>query len=99
MIIIPVYFSAIQAPSEKVSTLYTLILIRVDPFSEWDKTNFDRIISPVSVLTLSPLAATFVVRWQPLQKKLDPGQNVGPDLDLNCLTLWWFSWKIFLEKS
>ena len=26
------------------------------------------------------------------------GQNVGPDLDPNCLTLWWYSWKIFLKK-
>ena len=25
-------------------------------------------------------------------------QNVGPDLDPNCLALWWYSWKIFLKK-
>ena len=25
-------------------------------------------------------------------------QNVGPDLDQNCLTLWWYSWKNFSEK-
>ena len=25
------------------------------------------------------------------------GQNVGPDLDPNCLTLWWYSWKNFLK--
>ena len=25
-------------------------------------------------------------------------QNVGPDLDPNCLTLWWYSWEIFFEK-
>ena len=33
---------------------------------------------------------------------LDPDQvwqNVGPDLDPNCLTLWWHSWKIFFEKA
>ena len=32
---------------------------------------------------------------------LDPDQdrqNVGPDLDSNCLTLWWYSWKIFFKK-
>ena len=32
---------------------------------------------------------------------LDPDQarqHVGPDLDPNCLTLWWYSWKIFLKK-
>ena len=32
---------------------------------------------------------------------LDPdqaGQNIGPDLDPNCLTLWCYSWKIFLGK-
>ena len=26
-------------------------------------------------------------------------QNVGPDLDPNCLTLWWYSWKIFFKIS
>ena len=26
------------------------------------------------------------------------GQNVGPDLHWNCLTLRWCSWKIFLKK-
>ena len=25
-------------------------------------------------------------------------QNIGPDLDPNCLTLWWYSWKI-VSKS
>ena len=25
-------------------------------------------------------------------------QNVGPDLDPNYLTLWLYSWKIFLKK-
>ena len=25
-------------------------------------------------------------------------QNVGPDLDPSCLTLWWYSWMIFLKK-
>ena len=35
------------------------------------------------ILTLSPLVATLIVC----------GQNVGPDLDPNCLTLWWYSLK------
>ena len=33
---------------------------------------------------------------------LDPDQarqSVGPDLDPNCLTLWWYSWKNFFEKD
>ena len=33
---------------------------------------------------------------------LDPDQarqNIGPDLDPNCLTLWWYSWKIFFKKD
>ena len=33
---------------------------------------------------------------------LDPDQarqNVGPDLDPNFLTLWWYSWKFFFKKS
>ena len=25
-------------------------------------------------------------------------QNVGPDLNPICLTLWWYSWKNFLKK-
>ena len=32
---------------------------------------------------------------------LDPDQarqNVGPDLDPNCLTLWWYFWKFFWKK-
>ena len=32
---------------------------------------------------------------------LDPDQarqKVGPDLNPNCLTLWWYSWTIFFEK-
>ena len=38
-----------------------------------------------------PLLITFA-------NSLDPDQawqNVGPDMDPNCLTLWWNSWKIF----
>ena len=34
-------------------------------------------------------------------KSLGPDQarqNVGPDLDQNFLTLYWYSWKIFLKK-
>ena len=36
-----------------------------------------------------------------LANSLDPDQdrqNVGPDLDPNCLTLWWYSWKNFRKK-
>ena len=36
-----------------------------------------------------------------LPSSLDSDQapkNARPDLDLNCLTLWWCSWKIFLKK-
>ena len=33
---------------------------------------------------------------------LDPAnqarQNVGPDLDPNCLTSWWYSWQILFYK-
>ena len=32
---------------------------------------------------------------------LDPDQaqqNIGPDLDPNSLTLWWYSWETFLNK-
>ena len=30
---------------------------------------------------------------------LDPDQNVGPDLNQNCLTLWWYSRKNFAKKK
>ena len=33
---------------------------------------------------------------------MDPDQarqNVGPDLDPNCLTLWWYSLNTFWKKS
>ena len=32
------------------------------------------------------------------ENSLDPDQNVGPDLDPNCMTLWWYSWKTFLKN-
>ena len=35
-----------------------------------------------------------------IANSLDPGQarqNVGPDLDPDCLTLWWCSWKNYLK--
>ena len=41
-----------------------------------------------------PLLITFA-------NSLDPDQArhyVGPDLDPNCLTLWWYSWKNFSKK-
>ena len=41
---------------------------------------------------------TSVVCWQLFANNLDPyqaRQNVGPDLDPNCLTHWWCSWKNF----
>ena len=44
-----------------------------------------------TALLLSSLVATFVVCWLPLQ-------NVGPDLAPNCLTLWYYCWKIFFWK-
>ena len=50
--------------------------------------------------TLSPLVATCRLLIT-FANSLDPDQaqqNVGPDLDPNCLTLWWYSWKIFLKK-
>ena len=40
-------------------------------------------------------------RQKTFVNSLDPDQvrqNVGPDLDPNCLTLWWQWWKNFLKK-
>ena len=40
------------------------------------------------------LLITFVNSLDPDQAE----QNVGPDLGPNCLTLWWYSWKLFMKK-
>ena len=49
-----------------------------------------------------------ISRWQksiqnyPVGKELmvpySGPHNIGPDLDPNCLTLWWYSWKKFSKK-
>ena len=58
--------------------------------------------SQKSILTLCLLVLTSVIFAHSLDS--DPvwrfsWQNVGPDLDPNCLTLLWYSWKIFLKKK
>ena len=40
------------------------------------------------------LLITFVNSLDPDKARKD----VRPDLDTNCLTLWWYSWKSFLKK-
>ena len=44
------------------------------------------------------LLITFANSLDPDQPRQNVGP-VGPDLDPNCLTLWWYSWKIFLKKK
>ena len=78
--------------------------LKVDPFQKGTNISWDRVTSfeSVSILLhsfptsgdLCPLLITFA-------NSLDPGQawqNVGPDLD-PTVWHWWYSWKIFLEKS
>ena len=49
-----------------------------------------------STLNLPPhLRTIFATSLDPKQA----WQNVGPDLDLNCLTLWSYSWTFNFEKS
>ena len=52
-------------------------------------------------LYLFPLCGDFDPLLITFANSLDPDearQNVGPDLDPNCLTLWRYSRKIFLKK-
>ena len=52
-----------------------------------------------SVINSFPASGNFCRLLINFVNSLDPDQaqqNVGPDLDPNCLTLWWYSWKIFL---
>ena len=41
------------------------------------------------------LLITFAISLDPDQAR----QSVGPDLDPNRLTLWWYSWKNFSKKT
>ena len=48
-----------------------------------------------------PACAKFCRLLITFANSLDPDQawhNVRPDLDPNCLTLWWYSWMIVLKK-
>ena len=48
-----------------------------------------------------PSSGDFCCQLITFANSLDPDQarqNVWPDLDANCLTLWWYSWKSFLKK-
>ena len=51
------------------------------------------------ILTLSHLVQCHLQKF--FATNLDPAQsrqNIGPDLDPNRLTLWWYSWKKLLNK-
>ena len=52
------------------------------------------------VLILFPLVVTFFTSADNLSKQFGPrsGPTKWSDLDPNCLTLWWYSWKIFFKK-
>ena len=53
--------------------------------------------SPILTLNSFPTSGYFCHLLITFANSLDPDQarqNVGPDLDPNCLTLWWYSWKI-----
>ena len=53
--------------------------------------------SPILTLNSFPTSGYFCHLLITFANSLDPDQaqqHVGPDLDPNCLTLWWYSWKI-----
>ena len=54
----------------------------------------------LKVFNSFPASGDFCCLLTTFANSLDPDQawqNVGPDLDPNCLTLWWYSWKILLK--
>ena len=75
-------------------------------FSEKNKKNIINLLSAEiaqGVVKLSsfaasgdfcPLLITFAYSLDPDQAR----QDIGPDLEPNCLTLLWYSWKIVLKK-
>ena len=84
--LLPVCFPVHQSSSEKMSTSKGKNLLPV--------------LSPLKVNSF-PAVGDFCLLLINFANSLDPDQawqNVGPDLDPNCLTLWWYSWKIFLKK-
>ena len=57
--------------------------------------------SPILTLNSFPTSGYFCHLLITFANSLDPDkaqQNVGLDLDPNCLTLWWYSWKIYFVK-
>ena len=77
---------------------------RVNPFPEGCQNIFEGVAFPESVsvpLNSFPACGYFCRLLITLANSLDPDQarqNFRPDLDQNCLTHWWYSWKIFLKK-
>ena len=75
-------------------------------FSEKNKKNISKcrllkILPRVLSVNSFPTSSNFCYLLIIFVNSLDPDQtrqNVGPDLDPNYLTLWWYSWKIFFEK-
>ena len=54
------------------------------------------------VINSFPASGDFCCLLITFANSLDPDQaqqNVGSDLDPNCLTLWWYSWKMIFWKS
>ena len=53
------------------------------------------------LLAFFPAGGNFYRLLITFANSLDPDQarqNIGSDLDINCLTLWWYSWKISFEN-
>ena len=68
-------------------------------FASYSAFSWFQIIKPVNSF---PASGDFCYLLITFANSLDPDQarqNVGPDLDPNCLTLWWYSVKIFLKKD
>ena len=60
-----------------------------------------QVISVEAFLNSFPTSGNFCHLLITFANSLDPDkarQNIGPDLDSNCLTFWWYSWKNFWKN-
>ena len=79
--------------------------LRIDPFTEGSQNKFERVATPESVsvcLNSFPASGDFDHLLITFANSLDPDQarqNVGPDLDPNCLTLMVFRKEFFEEVN
>ena len=106
----PVYISAVWSGScgtpdnryiQKIVFSH-LCLYEIGFLPMWETcTSHDYVTFWNNSLNSFPASGNFCRLLITFANSLDPDQAlhlVGPDLDPNCLTLWWYTWKIFLKN-